>query len=224
MCEREKSLGEEIIDLVGLGVETNVVERMYRKYIDLCTGKKENVDRDITTGKSTGRFKWGSIAVGDKIEIPLGSLGILTATAHKVVDNRSLFIFDDCITARPMNKTNTNMGGYENSDLKRWIDTELYSMFPDEIRKRMSGLSIPTLGEVLGWGDAWNRGCIEPDGDEQLPLMKQFTNECEWFWLRNATKAEWSSTTFAYVVSYGYVYRNVASNSGGVRPEFWLEI
>ena len=93
----------------------------------------------------------------------------------------------------------------------------------------MTGLSIPTLGEICGWADKWDRDHIEADGDEQLPLMKQrrnrvayYKNDCEFGWLRNATKKEFSSACFADVYCYGYAGSNYASNSGGVRPEFWL--
>lgn len=68
-------------------------------------------------------------------------------------------------------------------------------MFPAVLKQRMTGLSIPTLGEICGWADKWDRDHIEADGDEQLPLMKQrrnrvayYKNDCEFGWLRNATK------------------------------------
>ena len=35
MCEREMTLGEEIINLVGKVIDVPTVERMYRKYIGL---------------------------------------------------------------------------------------------------------------------------------------------------------------------------------------------
>ena len=35
MCTREMTLGEEIINLVGKGIDVPTVERMYRKYIGL---------------------------------------------------------------------------------------------------------------------------------------------------------------------------------------------
>ena len=93
----------------------------------------------------------------------------------------------------------------------------------------MTGLSIPTLGEICGWGDEWDRNYIESDGDEQLPLMKQrrnrvayYNNDCAWGWLRNATKKKFSSAYFAIVSNYGTTRYYYASDSFGVRPEFWL--
>ena len=50
-------------------------------------------------------------------------------------------------------KKNSNEGGYEKSDLKKWIENDLFKMFPKELRKHMTGLTIPTLGEICGWAD-----------------------------------------------------------------------
>ena len=83
--------------------------------------------------------------------------------------------------------------------------------------------------DYQGIGPQWDRDHIEADGDEQLPLMKQrrnrvayYKNDCEWGWLRNATKKEFSSAYFARVGSCGYTNYLSASYSNGVRPEFWL--
>ena len=75
-----------------------------------------------------------------------------------------------------------------------------------------------------------DRDHIEAYGDEQLPLMKQrrnrvayYKNDCEFGWLRNATKKEFSSAYFAFVGNNGRAdYYYAASFSYGVRPEFWL--
>ena len=49
-----------------------------------------------------------------------------------------------------------------------------------------------------------------------------YKNDCEFGWLRNATKKEFSSAYFAYVYYDGFTDFNCASDSHGVRPEFWL--
>lgn len=239
MCEREMTLGEEIINLVGKGIDAPTVERMYRKYIGLDEkGKSDDayaIDLEPIFGTGhTARYRYSilpaDIKVGDKMMVPLGKLGNFTATVQKVTNDKALFIFDDYVTKRPMNKDGGNAGGYSQSDLKKWIDTELYNMFPAVLKQRMTGLSIPTLGEICGLDDEWDRNHIEADGDEQLPLMKQrrnrvayYNNDCAWGWLRNATKKEFSSASFAGVNSFSIADYNNASNSCGVRPEFWLE-
>ena len=256
MCTREMTLGEEIINLAGKGIDIPTVERMYRKYIGLDEkGKSDGVymvDLQPIFGRGhTARYCRADvettlnlfrdtvhnpysilpadIKVGDKLMVPLGKLGNFTATVQKITNDKVLFIFDDYVAKRPMNEDDGNAGGYDKSDLKKWIDTELYNMFPAVLKQRMIGLSIPTLGEICGWGDEWDRNHIEADGDAQLPLMKQrrnrvayYNNDCAWGWLRNATKKELSSASFALVRSDGSADCGHASGSFGVRPEFWL--
>lgn len=170
-----------------------------------------------------------NIQVGDQMVIPLAELGEFTATAHKVTDEGVMFIFDEYVTCRPMNNRSTNKGGFEKSDLKKWMDTVLLMAFPEELRDKIYGLTIPTVGQIVGHEDEWDNKNLEPDSDEQLPLMKEcknrsacFEDQLTWGWLRNATKEEFSSACFAFVYDSGYAYYDVASNSFGVRPEFWL--
>ena len=200
MCTREMTLGEEIINLTKKGVDVPTVERMYRKYIDLDEKRKSevayavnleslfdigdtvrycraDVEATLNLFRDTVHNPYSilpaDIKVGDKMMVPLGKLGNFTATVQKVTNNKVLFIFDDYVAKRPMNEDGGNAGGYSQSDLKKWIDSELYNMFPAVLKQRMTGLSIPTLGEICGWADKWDRDHIEADGDEQLPLMKQ---------------------------------------------------
>lgn len=243
MCVRETTLGEEIISLTEKGVDIPTVERMYRKYIAITSEAdtkkmaEEYCRNDVNALFSVFESVFGKdnsvlpadIKVGDQIVIPLGDLGTFTATAQKVTDGKVLFIFDDYITERPMNKNGSNEGGYEKSDLRKWIENDLFKMFPKALRDHIFGLSIPTLGEICEWDDKWDREHFEADDDEQLPLMKQrrnrvayYDNECECGWLRNAMKKEFSSARFAHVGPSGVTDCAYASFSLGVRPEFWL--
>ena len=170
-----------------------------------------------------------NIQVGDQMVIPLAELGEFTATAHKVTDEGVMFIFDDYVTRRPMNNRNTNKGGFEKSDLKKWMDTVLYMAFPEELRDKIYGLTLPTVGQIVGHEDEWDNKNLEPDTNEQLPLMKKcknriacFEDQLAWGWLRNATKEEFSSAHFALVNGNGGADYYGASGSTGVRPEFWL--
>ena len=242
MCVREMTLGEEIISLTGKGVDIPTVERMYRKYIDLSANKEatqaceEYCKADVEALTQTFNAIFGSnpflpddISTGDQIEIPLGNLGTFTATVQKITNDKVLFIFDDYVAKRPMNENGSNDGGYDESDLKKWIDTELYKMFPEAFRKRMISLTIPTVGDIYGWGSEWDRTNFERDNHAQLPLMKQRRNRVAYYnndnarsWLRNATKNGFSSDDFATANCLGETNYSGASNSCGVRPEFWL--
>lgn len=169
------------------------------------------------------------LQIGDRILISLAELGDFTATVYKIEDRGILFIFDDYVTTRPMNKKNSNEGGYEKSDLKKWINSVLLKAFPAELRYRITDLSIPTVGELFGHDDEWANEYLETDTDEQLPLMKErrnriafFEKDWEWGWLRNAVKEKFSSAYFAGVSFDGITGSYAASSYHGVRPEFWL--
>ena len=73
------------------------------------------------------KIETANIQVGDQMVIPLAELGEFTATAHKVTDESVMFIFDEYVTCRPMNNCSTNKGGFEKSDLKKWMDTVLFA-------------------------------------------------------------------------------------------------
>lgn len=170
-----------------------------------------------------------NIQVGDQIVIRLAELGEFTATAHKVTDEGVLFIFDDYVTQRPMNDKSTNEGGFEKSDLKKWMDTVLFMAFPGWLRNYITNLSIPTVGELFGDKDEWNKSYFEMDTDEQLPLMKERKNRVVYFnnygmsgWLRNITKNDYSESYFARVGIDGDTCFDDVSIPAGIRPEFTL--
>lgn len=226
MCKREMTLGEEIIGLSARGIDIPTVERMYRKYIEI-TAEKESVD---VLFRAPAKSDLKDAELGDKTFMELDGLGEFTATVYKVTDDKVMLIFDDYVTRRPMNESRTNNGGFEASDLNKWLHTEFVKALPYSIRARLTDVTIPTVGEMFGWDDKWNRDHFVADNDKQLPLMKQrrnrvayYNNERECGWLRNATKKEFSSARFANV-GYGggdHAYYFV-SGYAGVRPEIWL--
>ena len=168
--------------------------------------------------------------IGDQIIVPLRGIGGFTATVQKVTDEGALFLFDECVARKAMNESGDNKGGYEESDLKKWMDTVLLMAFPEELRDKIYGLTLPTVGQIVGHEDEWDNKNLEPDSDEQLPLMKEcknriacFEDQLAWGWLRNATKEEFSSAVFALVANCGGTHYGTASYSRGVRPEFWIK-
>lgn len=175
-------------------------------------------------------FKTNEVCTGDQITVKLSGFGKFTATAQRVTDKGILFLFDEAIAEHPMNETNTNEGGFENSDMNRWLHNTVLPAFPEKLRYRVKDIALPTYGEIFGHDyekDFYKN--FEPDTDEQFELMKRrgnrvcdFNNDWCWWWLRNATQKEVSSAYFANVGAYGDADCYYASHSIGVRPEFWL--
>lgn len=215
--------------------EKNGIKELAKKYQPRFSrlGSSDTSAKELLNlnhGVPKREYDFSKTKVGDKITVDLKDLGSFEATAHEVTDNDVLFIFDDYIAERPMNEKPTNEGGYEKSDLKKWIDSYLYASFSLGLKTCMLELTIPSVGQVIGWDDEWAKERFEPDGDEQLPLMKKrrnrvafFNNKCEWGWLRNAMKKEYSSAYFAGMSFCGGAYYYSASLSDGVRPAFRLK-
>lgn len=168
------------------------------------------------------------IKVGDQIDVPLDGIGTFTATAHQITDEGILFIFDDCIARMQINSNGGNKGGFEKSELAEWMESTLYNAFPEELKKRLQYVTLPSYGQLFGH-DEWYEKAIMPDDDEQLPLMKirknricTYENDNCWYWLRNATKKDYSSGGFADVNGNGGAVWYDADDGNGVRPAFLI--
>lgn len=164
--------------------------------------------------------------IGDQIIIQLAEFGEFTATVQKITDRGLLFMFDDYVVSRPMNVKPTNKGGFEKSDLKKWMDNILLPAFPESMQGKIENPTIPTYGQMFGHDD-WYNDVVEPDDDERFPLMMKrknriadFNDDYEWGWLQNTIKN--SAAHFALVSNAGDTNYDAASNSLGVRPVFLL--
>ena len=167
------------------------------------------------------RMKTNHIEVGDQIKIKLKGYGTFTATAQKAdITGKEycvLFLFDNCIDRHCMNETDTTEGGYEESDMNKYLNTEILDAFPDKIRDLMEPYDVKhTYLRLLSEEEVF--------GDDALPLMQDVKNRvCSdtegyraYWWLRDVA----NSTNFANVNNNGGANNNNASNSNGVRPDF----
>ena len=166
------------------------------------------------------------IQIGDRLRV-----GRYTATCQKVTEKGATFLFDQYLDrTMPMNRKNTNHGGYDNSDLRKYLQSDTVLSDFEEIRPYMvpfdNGdlLRIPFAGEMFG--DEVPQS-IESDSNEQWPLMKDAHNRTasrcgdpEWGWLANTFRD--TSTAFCRVASGGYAASWSASNVLGVRPVFMI--
>ena len=177
-------------------------------------------------------FDLKDLQVGDQIEIKLDGFGDYTATVQRIHNKKAYVLFDDCVLKGPTNDPATNKGGFEKSELNKIMQEELLPAFPEDIRKRIKALTIPTFGQIFGHktGDYVEEDTIA-DKDKQFELMKirknriaDFENEWTWYWLRNATKKKVSATDFAGCNLGGAADYHGASHSSGVRPLLVIDI
>lgn len=175
--------------------------------------------------------------VGDIIKLKLNDGEKVQAMAVKQTDKGMLFVLMDCLAKEyPMFNSMEDMTDdyftYENSDLRKALNGEILSRFPEEIRSRMVTLDngdmlrIPTEREIFGENIY---GQEEPDTVKRWKPMKKKRNRIafqgkegawEWYWLMNRHK-EYASY-FANVTNNGDANFGSASRPLGVRPVFLL--
>lgn len=164
--------------------------------------------------------------IGDKINIDH-----YTATCQEITPKGALFLLDQYLDEpMVMNRNDSNKGGYEESDLRRALQSEDILKIFSCIREWMvpfdNGdlLRIPFAGELFG--DKLPKWC-EPDDHEQWPLMTDAHNRTasrcgdpEWGWLANTFRD--TSAAFCDVTYYGFAAAWHASGVFGVRPAFLI--
>ena len=164
------------------------------------------------------------LRVGDRIKVKLRN-ETHWATAYKKKGSVIFFIFNDCLDElRPMNSTNTTEGGYEASELRKYL-IELSEQIPEKLKKKMvpdgngDYLYLLTLREVCGCNEKWEEtsGQLDFFKDRRNRVATCKEDEYANWWLRDVV----SSTGFAYVGHDGYCdYYGASGASIGVRPAF----
>lgn len=175
--------------------------------------------------------------VGDIIKFKLNDGEKVQAMAVKETSKGMLFMLVDCLAKEyPMFTSLEDMTEdyftYENSDLRKALNSEIIARFPEKIRSRMVTLDngdmlrIPTEREIFGENIY---GQEESDTVKRFKPMKKKRNRIafqgkegawEWYWLMNRHKD--SASNVAGVNDGGGAGYSYASNPYGVRPVFLL--
>lgn len=156
------------------------------------------------------------------------------AMAVQQEDDGMLFCLVDCLADEySMNDTHTNEGGFEGSDLRKKLNTEIIARVPDDIKAMMvpfdngDYLRVPTEKEIFGEN---YYGEYESPYVLQWKPMKQRRNRIafqgkngvgEWYWLQN--KCRDFAIYFVHVNDNGSKSCDSASRSNGVRLVFKLK-
>ena len=185
--------------------------------------------KKVVANRGNGGFK-----IGDQIHVGKR----YTATCQEVEKDCAIFMFDQYLgELQVMNLQRTNEGGYEASDLRKFLTKFAMTSVFDEIREMMvpfkkTGdlLRIPTSEEMFGPEETYEY--YEPLSlKKQWPLMKDCRNrlaffgedqKIEWGWLQNKYKN--SDAIFACVNDNGKSGLYIASYTAGVRVVFRLSV
>ena len=208
---------DECANIHDRSYDDNKIRILVEKYCDEGTP-------NLNALNGAKRYK-----IGDVIDFTLNDGEEVSAMAVRQDTDGMVFIFVDCLAKEySMNDNNINEGGYENSDLRWRLNSEILDRLPSEIKNSLvkfdngDYLRLPTEKEIFGENPY---GENEPKTVAQFEPMKLRRNriafqgkegDWEWYWLQNSVKG--SAPHFARVSSLGYANSTGASTSLGVRP------
>ena len=180
------------------------------------------------------RGKVNMLQLGDVISFKLKDGERVEARAIKEIPGGNMLMwFENCLkTEYPMNKDDSNEGGWNKSDARKYLNIEVIKRFPNKILKHMipdyngDWLHLLSIEEVFG--KTWDGKDAK---DEQIPLLRNnryklkldgMNGLTQWYWLRSP---HLSVATGFCVVSIGAAaYCSGASNAFGLAPAFYLSI
>ena len=169
-----------------------------------------------------------SLEIEDRIEVEYKG-NVYEAIAIDIQNGEALFLFDECIDTAPMNETDTTRGGYEASEMRKFLQDAFHEMkFPDLIKSNLTPfengdfLQLLSLQEVAGLDEKFHetKGQIPYFYNEKNRVSEYRGETCLW-WLRSVV----SAARFANV-TYNGLATNVhhASAALGVRPAFKIRL
>lgn len=180
-------------------------------------------------GKSKAPIK---LEVGDIISMILKDgtpIRIAVAGINTYNENEVVFAFKDILPAEmPMNKENTNEGGYDASGMARHLDQDIFQLLPDDLQaiikeRRGHKLWLFSIREVFG--EDLRYDC--PADDVHLPYYRDGANRVktrngkpDWWWISTTSNAD--STNFCVVNGHGNFGHWNASIFNGVAPGFCI--
>lgn len=142
----------------------------------------------------------------------------------KAEEDGTVYVFVDCLREEMhMNPTDTMEGGWEACFMRGYLNHEVLSHFPQELKDLL--IPVNSLGDLLTLPSKEEIFGDPEDPEKQWPAMKLRRNriafqglngDIEWYWLRSV----YSAAGAAYVYRTGNADRGYASYVIGVRPAF----
>ena len=183
---------------------------------------------------------------GDNIPVMLKNGEEVSFDIGKDENGKIYFVMHNCLKgSKPMNGDCTNKGGWEESDMRRYLNEEVIKLLPDELRKMIKPTKIVQIcdgikretedklfllsrAQVFG-KDEWYKA-IDPD-DSPIDIFESSRRRVKkidddgtlahWcWWLRSPSSSD--SGTFCLVRTDGTVYYISASYWYGVAPAFCI--
>ena len=183
---------------------------------------------------------------GDNIPVTLKNGEEVSFDIGKDESGKVYFIMHDCLKEpKPMNSEYTNKGGWEESDMRRYLNEEVIKLLPDELQEIIKPTKIVQIWDgkrretedklfLLSRTQAFGKNkyyeAIEPN-DSQIDIFnspRERVKESEGcgtpvnWWLRSPFPG--NSSAFCIVNACGTACSYFAYNSYGVAPAFCIGI
>lgn len=197
----------------------------------------QSVTKEITWGAIADSIRGVSASpiqlnVGDIIAVTLKDgtpMKIAVAGIDTYHENEVIFAFKDIMPEeKPMNELCTNVGGYESSDMAKYLDTELFELLPDDLQaviKARRGHKLWLFSRKEVFGENGRYEC--PEDDVHIPYYQNAENrvktrngDTDWWWLASPSSAH--TTHFCLVAHRGHSSCLDASLALGVAPGFCI--
>ena len=181
---------------------------------------------------------------GDNIPVTLKNGEEVSFDVGKDESGKIYFVMHNCLKEKkPMNVSRTNKGGWEKSDIRRYLNEEVIELLPDELRKIIKPTKIVQvwdgkrretedklflLSRTQIFGKNRDYESIEPNNSliDIFENQRERVKECKeleevyYWWLRSPYSSY--SGDFCYVDTCGTVNYDNASYSYGVAPAFCI--
>lgn len=184
----------------------------------------ENIKTAISRGKASE-----ILSVGDIISIKLKDdtpIQIAVAGINIYNDNEAIFAFKDVLDARPMEKKDITTTNYVYSDMRRYLNSKLFELLPDELQhviKERRGNKLWLFSHIEVFGEKKELSHLTcPEEDKQMPYFKNESNRKKTddvysWWL----SSNYAGHYFAYVYNKtGICYIDEPTDNKHVAPGF----
>ena len=178
----------------------------------------------------------GTIKSRDLIHFNLKNGEEVSARATHDMNGNLFFVLEDCLNdTHAMNKGATNKGGWAKCEMRKYLNSTVFALLPDELQALIKPTKIVQVldGErtecedklfLLSKTQVFGKGSyseLEPE-DSHFDIFKREKDrvkECDdngtwWWWLRSPYAP--NSSYFCHVYNSGYSSVNFAGNSDGV--------
>ncbi len=188
---------------------------------------------------------------GDNIPVTLKNSEEVSFDVGRDEGGKVYFIMHDCLKEpKPMNSKCTNRGGWEESEMRKYLNEEVIKLLPDELqeiikptkivqvwdgKRRETEDKLFLLSKTQVFGKDKNYEAIEPDdsqidilGTERSRVKEREGYETTWWWERSPCIDCGGSFCIDCGSSFCIVYGNggssyyYASNPSGVAPAFCI--